>query len=102
MSNARWTKKLQEIKLYQFLPQNRKFGGYASDEKCLKEKEKFMSILEADGIKVKNDAFFCAFYNTPFKLFNRRNEIWLIKEIGEIEQPSLPSLKVKLDVEREQ
>jgi len=75
-----------------------KFGGYAGDDKCLKEKERFMSILEADGIKVKNDTFFCAFYNTPLKLFNRRNEIWFIKDLDEIsEQPSL-----KLDVERDQ
>ncbi|XP_786126.3 heme-binding protein 2 [Strongylocentrotus purpuratus] len=78
-----------------------KFGGFANDEKCLKEKEKFMAILEADGVKVKRDAFYCAFYNTPLKLFNRKNEIWLVKEMKESkEQPFVKS--PTLDVEREQ
>nr|XP_054769768.1 heme-binding protein 2-like isoform X2 [Lytechinus pictus] len=80
-----------------------KFGGFANDEKCVKEKENLMAMLEADGIQVKRDVFYCAIYNTPFKLFNRTNEIWLVKEIADQGRKEEHLVKsTTLDVAREQ
>jgi len=37
-------------------------------------------IVENAGHSVRNDVFYTNGYDRPTKLFNRRNEVWLIKE----------------------
>lgn len=46
----------------------------------MEEMKKFISILEKDGHQVKDDVYYFAGYDSPFKLLNRRNEIWLVKD----------------------
>eukprot|EP00057_Strongylocentrotus_purpuratus_P004551 XP_003728923.1 PREDICTED: heme-binding protein 2 [Strongylocentrotus purpuratus] len=58
----------------------KKFGGNANDEKYMEEMKKFIPILEKDGHQVKDDVYYFAGYDSPFKLLNRRNEVWLVKD----------------------
>jgi hypothetical protein len=50
------------------------FGGWASDKKIEKYKEKLMAALDTEGIKHTNRFYFLG-YNPPFEVFNRKNEI---------------------------
>ena len=42
--------------------------------------KKFIPILEQDGHQIKDDVYYFAGYDSPFKLINRRNEVWLVKD----------------------
>ncbi len=50
------------------------FGGWANDKKIQKHKRKLIKYLDAEGIQFKNRFFFFG-YNSPYELFNRKNEI---------------------------
>ncbi len=41
---------------------------------------KLIESLKRDGMKFKEAPFYRAGYDSPFKLTNRRNEVWLIKD----------------------
>ncbi len=50
------------------------FGGWANDEKIQKQKRKLIKYLDAEKIQYSNRFFFFG-YNSPYELFNRKNEI---------------------------
>jgi len=50
------------------------FGGWASDEKIEKYKQKLKSALDAENITYTNRFYFLG-YNPPYEVFNRKNEI---------------------------
>ncbi|XP_072176595.1 heme-binding protein 2-like isoform X2 [Diadema setosum] len=58
------------------------FGGNASEETYLEEMKKFIPVLERDGHQLRDDIFYFAGYDSPFKLFNRTNEVWVVKKTG--------------------
>ncbi|XP_051954915.1 heme-binding protein 2 [Xyrauchen texanus] len=58
----------------------RTYGGYANSENSQEEILKLMESLKKDGMKFKESPYYRAGYDSPFKLTNRRNEVWLIKD----------------------
>lgn len=50
------------------------FGGWANDEKIKKFKKKLIKYLEAEGIPYANRFYFFG-YNSPYEVFNRKNEV---------------------------
>ena len=56
----------------------RSFGGFADDNKFLTEAKDLSSKL--NGRKVHEEFYFTAGYDSPFKLFNRTNEVWFVKQ----------------------
>lgn len=50
------------------------FGGYASDEKIKEESEKLLKFLKDNQIEPIGNFRFLG-YNSPYKFWNRRNEI---------------------------
>ncbi|RXN06255.1 kinesin KIF25 [Labeo rohita] len=58
----------------------RTFGGFANSESCRAELLNLIESLKRDGMKFKEAPFYRAGYDSPFKLTNRRNEVWLIKD----------------------
>jgi len=63
-----------EITIY-----TRQFGGWPSSRFYQREKEEFTDLLIADGKKVVKNTEYRVSYDSPMKLFNRRNELWLVK-----------------------
>ncbi|NXT59308.1 HEBP2 protein, partial [Pluvianellus socialis] len=58
----------------------RSFGGFASPEKYAEEAEVLARILRNRGQPFHEDFFYTAGYDSPFKLFNRHNEVWYFKK----------------------
>ncbi|XP_059368652.1 heme-binding protein 2 [Carassius carassius] len=58
----------------------RTYGGFANSESSRAEILKLIESLKRDGMKFKEAPFYRAGYDSPFKLTNRRNEVWLIKD----------------------
>jgi len=56
------------------------FGGFAKKEVWLENALALGDALTKDGKKFNKDHFFSAGYDSPFKLFNRHNEIWFLAE----------------------
>lgn len=51
-----------------------RFGGWANDTKLAKHEEKLREYIAANNLTPKGGAFY-AFYNSPYAIFNRRNEV---------------------------
>lgn len=63
-----------------FFTSPRSFGGFASPEKYAEEAEVLSRILRNRGQPFYEDFFYTAGYDSPFKLFNRHNEVWYFKK----------------------
>lgn len=63
-----------------FLTSTRSFSGFASTEKYAEEAEVLAKILRNRGQAFHEDFFYTAGYDSPFKLFNRHNEVWYFKK----------------------
>lgn len=57
----------------------RTFGGRADDELFLAEADNLGKAL-GDVQDYHQDFYYTAGYDSPYKLFNRRNEVWFIKK----------------------
>ena len=57
----------------------RTVGGFMNHEKWLKEMADLDELIEKQGLKVDKSHFYTNGYDAPFKLFNRKNEVWRIK-----------------------
>lgn len=69
--------------LYQKAPSlifTRSFGGFASPEKYAEEADALARTLRNRGQPFHEDFFYTAGYDSPFKLFNRHNEVWYFKK----------------------
>jgi len=54
------------------------FGGFATDRSVAREASKLAEALKAAGVEVPDDAdIYSASYDSPFRLLDRRNEVWL-------------------------
>ena len=49
--------------------------GYSNNEKVKKNHSNLLDKLKADDIKVLNNMPVVLSYNSPYKVFNRRNEV---------------------------
>lgn len=58
----------------------RTFGGFANSQNSREELLKLIESVKNDGIAFKEAPYYRAGYDSPFKLVNRRNEVWLIKQ----------------------
>lgn len=58
----------------------RVYGGFTNSNSSHEELLKLMESLKRDGMKFVEAPFYRAGYDSPFKLANRRNEVWLIKD----------------------
>ncbi|XP_074164492.1 heme-binding protein 2-like isoform X3 [Sminthopsis crassicaudata] len=58
----------------------RSFGGFASAEKFSKEAKELADTLKKEGQPFHSDFYYTAGYNSPFRLFNRHNEVWYFKK----------------------
>ena len=59
------------------------FSGWANDEKIKKHKQQLIEYLDAEGIPYANRFYFFG-YNSPYEVFNRKNEI--LVELETIEE----------------
>jgi hypothetical protein len=59
------------------------FGGWANDEKINRYKSKLITALDAASIKYTNRYFYLG-YNPPYDVVNRRNEIIVELESGDL------------------
>ncbi|XP_072015637.1 heme-binding protein 2-like [Amphiura filiformis] len=58
----------------------RSFPGYANQDKYLKEAEALGQALLNTTTPYRQDFFYTAGYDAPFKPFNRHNEVWFFAE----------------------
>jgi hypothetical protein len=56
----------------------RSFGGWATGSRYLDAAADAIQALENAGYAIKTDYFFTAGYDSPFRLTNRHNEVWLL------------------------
>lgn len=71
--------------LFYFLPCvicDRTFGGFANSQNTHDELLKLKESLKRDGKSFKEAPYYRVGYDSPVKLVNRRNEIWLMQEEG--------------------
>ena len=52
------------------------YGGYASDDTILQNAARLRAALIAKGAEADFSVFYAAGYDSPFRFFNRHNEIW--------------------------
>jgi len=58
----------------------RTYGGFSNDLKVEVERTHFFAVLTEDDKKQIEPihSYYVVGYDPPFKLFNRRNEIWFV------------------------
>lgn len=61
-------------------PSTRSFSGFASPDKYAEEAEALAKLLRNRGQPFHEDFFYTAGYDSPFKLFNRHNEVWYFRK----------------------
>jgi len=57
----------------------RTVGGFMNEEKWRKEMEELDKLIEAKNLKIDKSHYFTNGYDAPFKLWNRKNEVWRVK-----------------------
>ncbi|XP_076611598.1 heme-binding protein 2 isoform X1 [Chaetodon auriga] len=61
----------------------RTYGGFSSEKIKREELLKLVESLQRDGVQFVDKPFYTAGYDSPFKLTNRRNEVWILKKAPE-------------------
>ena len=54
------------------------YSGFNSDEKLLESATKLATQLEKDGVDHVKEYYYYAGYDSPYRLFNRHNEVWFV------------------------
>ncbi|KAM4694972.1 heme-binding protein 2 [Discoglossus pictus] len=54
------------------------FGGFTNATKNQEQLLQLSELLKRDGKSFDENVYYTAGYDSPFKLFDRRNEVWLI------------------------
>ncbi|XP_070589710.1 heme-binding protein 2 isoform X1 [Erythrolamprus reginae] len=57
----------------------RSFGGFAKAKRNQDEIQALAETLKRDGRTFQERIYYTAGYDSPFKLLNRHNEVWLVK-----------------------
>ncbi|XP_051909418.1 heme-binding protein 2 [Hippocampus zosterae] len=58
----------------------RSYGGFSNETLERDELLKLKESLRRDGVHFAERPYYVAGYDSPFKLVNRRNEVWLLKQ----------------------
>ncbi|XP_034018416.1 heme-binding protein 2 isoform X2 [Thalassophryne amazonica] len=58
----------------------RTYGGFSNDEMKREELQKLLASLQRDKVPHVGEPYYTAGYDSPFKMINRRNEVWILKE----------------------
>ena len=58
---------------------SRTYGGFSREETVREEHLKLAESLRRDGVPFREEPYYRAGYDSPFKLTNRRNEVWLLQ-----------------------
>ncbi|XP_005809612.1 heme-binding protein 2-like [Xiphophorus maculatus] len=58
----------------------RTYGGFSNDNMKREELLKLLESLKRDGVEFVDKPYYTAGYDSPFKLTNRRNEVWVLKK----------------------
>lgn len=64
----------------------RTYGGFANEKSKREELQKLMESLRREGVPFVDKPFYAVGYDSPFKLFNRRNEVWVLRSLPEQQQ----------------
>lgn len=62
------------------VPSFRTYSGFSNEKMRQEEVLKLRESLQRDKVQFVDKPFYAAGYDSPFKLTNRRNEIWILKE----------------------
>ncbi|KAF6737548.1 Heme-binding protein 2 [Oryzias melastigma] len=54
-------------------------GGFSNENMKREELLKLLESLKRDGVEFVDNPYYTAGYDSPFKLTNRRNEVWVLK-----------------------
>ncbi|KAM4713247.1 heme-binding protein 2 [Anableps anableps] len=58
----------------------RTYGGFSNENMKREELLKLLESLKRDGVEFVDAPYYTAGYDSPFKLTNRRNEVWVLKK----------------------
>lgn len=58
----------------------RTHGGFSNENMKREELVKLLESLQRDGVPYVEKPYYVAGYDSPFKLTNRRNEVWVLKK----------------------
>uniref|UniRef100_A0A672YST9 Heme binding protein 2 n=1 Tax=Sphaeramia orbicularis TaxID=375764 RepID=A0A672YST9_9TELE len=58
----------------------RTYGGFSNEQLKRDELQKLLESLKRDGVEYVDQPYYVAGYDSPFKLMNRRNEVWILKK----------------------
>ncbi|XP_037607245.1 heme-binding protein 2 isoform X1 [Sebastes umbrosus] len=58
----------------------RTYGGFSNEKLKREELLKLMESLQRDEVQYLEKPYYAAGYDSPFKLTNRRNEVWVLKK----------------------
>ncbi|XP_071335358.1 heme-binding protein 2 [Trachinotus anak] len=58
----------------------RTYGGFSNENMKREELLKLLESLQRDGVPYVDKPFYTVGYDSPFKLTNRRNEVWVLKK----------------------
>ncbi|XP_063078411.1 heme-binding protein 2-like [Engraulis encrasicolus] len=57
----------------------RTYGGFSNDQIFSDELQKLVASLRSDGVGFQEAPYYRVGYDPPFKLTNRRNEVWILQ-----------------------
>ncbi|XP_012673172.2 heme-binding protein 2-like [Clupea harengus] len=57
----------------------RTYGGFTNEQTVREEYLKLAESLRRDGVQFREEPYYRVGYDPPFKLTNRRNEVWLLQ-----------------------
>ena len=62
---------------------SRTYGGFSNEQVKRENLLKLMESLKRDAVSFQDQPYYTAGYDSPFKLTNRRNEVWILKKAEE-------------------
>ncbi|KAL2082168.1 hypothetical protein ACEWY4_021986 [Coilia grayii] len=57
----------------------RTYGGFSNDQMFSDEFQKLVECLRRDSVEFLQEPYYRAGYDPPFKLTNRKNEVWILQ-----------------------
>lgn len=75
-----------ELYLRSSYSSSRTYGGFSNEKMKREELLKLIESLQRDQVQYVDKPFYAAGYDSPFKLTNRRNEVWVLKKNPEEEK----------------
>ncbi|KAK0131307.1 Heme-binding protein 2 [Merluccius polli] len=58
----------------------RTYGGFSKEQSKRENLLKLVESLQRDGVSFQDQPYYVAGYDSPFKLTNRCNEVWILKK----------------------